>query len=396
MNEAMASRRCGPSPTASPEWAARRPLRRAFPSSPATPRPYQTPVFDTLLILLTAVLVVLTLLPLARSQQWWIRIWDFPRLQLACVAAVLAIAALALARTAPSWGWALAGLCSLCLLSHLAAIVGFTPLASKESLDADLSDDPPQLSLLMSNVQMSNRQAERLLALVRTHRPDVFVTLESNAWWESQLDTLAGDYPHSVKCPLENRYGMHVYSRLPINGAAIRYLVEADIPSIHGQLRLPGAEPIEVHFVHPTPPSPTENDRSTERDAELVLVGRSVAASPGPAIVCGDLNDVAWSRTTRLFRKISGLLDPRRGRGLCNTFHARWFFLRWPLDHLFHSRHFTLIEMRRLDRIGSDHFPVLVRIACEPEKYARQSGPRADAEDQAEASKKLRAASRSG
>ena len=101
------------------------------------------------------------------------------------------------------------------------------------------------------------------------------------------------------------------------------------------------------------------------------------------------MNDVAWSRTTRLFRKISQLLDPRRGRSLCNTFHAGYFFMRWPLDHLFHSRHFTLIDMRRLRNIGSDHFPVLVRLAYEPEKYPKQSAPKADGDDYEEAAEKL-------
>ncbi|MGH8020675.1 MAG: endonuclease/exonuclease/phosphatase family protein, partial [Opitutaceae bacterium] len=113
-----------------------------------------------------------------------------------------------------------------------------------------------------------------------------------------------------------------------------------------------------------------------------------------PTIVCGDLNDVAWSRTTKLFRRISGLLDPRRGRGMCNTFHAKWFFMRWPLDHLFHSRHFTLVEMRRLRSIGSDHFPILVRLACEPEKYPQQSAPKADGDDHEEAADKLEEAGR--
>jgi endonuclease/exonuclease/phosphatase (EEP) superfamily protein YafD len=186
---------------------------------------------------------------------------------------------------------------------------------------------------------------------------------------------------YSIKCPLDNLYGMHVYSRLPLGEKEICFLVEKDIPSIHASIELRTGDKVRAHFLHPAPPSPTENPESAERDAELVIVARSIGESDQPVIVAGDLNDVAWSVTTRLFRKISGLLDPRVGRGMFNTFHASYPFLRWPLDHLFHSQHFTLQDIRRLPSIGSDHFPLLARLSFTPSRGTNQKGVKANAVD---------------
>jgi len=108
------------------------------------------------------------------------------------------------------------------------------------------------------------------------------------------------------------------------------------------------------------------------------MMARSVAKSDMPVIVAGDLNDVAWSATTRLFRKISGLLGPRVGRGVFNTFHVDYPFVRWPLDHLFHSQHFTLQNLQCLPSIGSDHFPLLARLSFAPSHGASQKGIKAD------------------
>ena len=174
---------------------------------------------------------------------------------------------------------------------------------------------------------------------------------------------------------------MHLFSRLPLGEPEIRFLVEEDVPSIHATLELRSGDSVRAHFLHPAPPSPTENTESTERDAELVIVARSVAESNQPVIVAGDLNDVAWSATTRLFRKISGLLDPRVGRGVFNTFHVDYPLVRWPLDHLFHSQHFTLLDIRRLPSIGSDHFPLLTRLSLTPSQETHQEGIEARAPD---------------
>jgi endonuclease/exonuclease/phosphatase family metal-dependent hydrolase len=79
------------------------------------------------------------------------------------------------------------------------------------------------------------------------------------------------------------------------------------------------------------------------------MVGPQAKASCYAPIVAGDMNDVGWSQTTPLFQKVSGLLDPRSGRGLYATFHANYPFLRFPLDHLFHAAEFRLRRMEVLD-----------------------------------------------
>ena len=94
---------------------------------------------------------------------------------------------------------------------------------------------------------------------------------------------------------------------------------------------------------------------------------------------------------TRLFRKISGLLDPRISRGMFNTFHARYRFLRWPLDLVFHSRHFTLSFIRRLGHFGSDHFPVLIELTYDKAGGIQQQELVADGADRALAEEKISA-----
>ena len=84
-------------------------------------------------------------------------------------------------------------------------------------------------------------------------------------------------------------------------------------------------------------------------------------------------------------QKVSRLVDPRKGRGLYSTFHARVPLFRWPLDHVFHSDSFRLVALRRLPYVGSDHFPVFVALSHEPPAAAEQEAPSETAEDLQEA-----------
>jgi len=338
-----------------------------------------------LIAIATGFLLLATLLPLWRNPHWLVRGLDFPRLQLAAIAvALILIQALSL-DFAEVQTWWLVGLTLVCLAWQLWWITPYTRIWRNEVKTTKNPSPDCKLSILASNVLTSNRNADALLKLVDQYQPDVLVTLESDEWWQRHLDTLESSMPYSMKCPLDNLYGMHVYSRLPLEDAEISYLVEEDVPSMHAQIKLRSGDKVRAHFLHPVPPGPEGNPESAERDAELVVVAKSVAESDQPVVVAGDLNDVAWSATTRLFRKISGLLDPRVGRGMFNTFHAHYPFMRWPLDHLFHSEHFTVTRIERLPGIGSDHFPLFTELSYNPVRAEEQEGLEPDSDDIARA-----------
>jgi endonuclease/exonuclease/phosphatase (EEP) superfamily protein YafD len=333
----------------------------------------------------TSAIVIATVLPLLKQTHWLVRGMDFPRLQIALLAAALMVFHVIFLDLQILVTWLLISVTALCLFWQLWWVMPYTFIWPNEVIAAKASDTNRELSIITANVLKTNRNSAALIDLVSGYRPDILVTLESDQWWESRLKVLETDMPYSVKCPLDNLYGMHVYSRLPFSDEEIAYLVEKDVPSIHLSLELRTGDRVRIHFVHPAPPSPTENPESTERDAELITIARNVAETEQPVIVTGDLNDVAWSATTRLFRKISGLLDPRVGRGMFNTFHVDYPFLRWPLDHLFHSSHFKVKKIQRLPAIGSDHFPLFTVLVYDPAGRVIQDGLKADREDYVQA-----------
>jgi endonuclease/exonuclease/phosphatase (EEP) superfamily protein YafD len=334
-----------------------------------------------------------TLLSLSRSPHWFVRGWDFPRVQIALIASGAGLVytwccsegsiqdKLFLAAVLASVIW------------QVARIFPYTPVAPVRVQRSTSTDERRRLRLLICNVQMENTAHERLLRLVRDTNPDILLAVETNERWVRALEPLAADYPHVIRQPQDNWFGLVLFSRVPLREGRVEFLVQDDVPSVFATLEL-GGDTVVLRGLHPRPPEPLRNQDSTPRDAELITVGRWIAKQNGaPAIVAGDLNDVAWSATTQLFLRLSRLLDPRLGRGLYSTYNARNPLVRWPLDHLFHSNHFRLVDLRRCDDIGSDHFPVLIELSYEPERLEEQPESKADASDQEEADERLDAQS---
>lgn len=314
-----------------------------------------------LVIEIFAVLVIwLTLWSLIPRDEWWFRGADFPRLQILGLGTITLIGLLFFIAEWNSWEYLLVLGLMGALSYQLKMVLPYTFVWLKQvkQVKQEELNTENQVSILVANVLTPNTKYHLLIEQIEKLQPDLVLTLETDRAWQNALVGIEKDYPYRVPVPLDNLYGMHLYSRLKLEDTEVKFLLSDEIPSIHATVILRNGQPVDLYCLHPKPPSPTEAQESTLRDAELLIVGDAIKDIDQSCIVMGDLNDVAWSRTTRLFQRISGLLDPRVGRKFVNTFHANYPFLRWSLDHIFHSVDFGLVKMERLPHIGSDHFPV--------------------------------------
>ncbi|APE45535.1 hypothetical protein BOO69_15760 [Sulfitobacter alexandrii] len=344
-------------------------------------------VIDGFIWFVAVLLLVATLLPLSKLPHGIVRGGEFPREQIFLLAVVMA-AVMAITQKY-HLGSVGAAVMAMVALVQMIFILKFTPIWPKQSVaaDPDLQNDTDRhISLITANVKKSNRDYGRLIDLTRDRAPDVMMAIEvDDEWIDALKDGLADIYPHWIEAPRDNGYGMCLMSKLELVEPQVRDLIVDNVPSIRTIVKLRDGQTCRLYVVHPEPPVIDHDTKG--RDSEIARVGIEAEEDHLPALVTGDLNDVAWSTTTRRFQRLSGLLDPRVGRGFYNTFSATMPWMRWPLDHLFHDPRFRLVDMARLGKIGSDHFPMWFVLAltrseaCESEPGESEEGEVEEAEE---------------
>ena len=247
-------------------------------------------------------------------------------------------------------------------------LVNYTPIVGTDLPDVQASTpEDDRFSILLANVMMSNRKAAPLLTLISRERPDIIIGMETDAWWDEQLQPVQEQYPYSREVINDVAYGMVLYSRFPLGDVAVRYLQNDRVPSMEATVTLPSGKTFELHAVHPVPPTDFQQlpDNEGQSEKAFLLIGDLVEESTLPVVVAGDFNDVAWSRTDRMTGTEDLLHDVRVGRGIYTSFDAQKRLMRWPLDHVIATDHFAVGRIAKLEDIGSDHFPILVEMALE-------------------------------
>lgn len=326
-----------------------------------------------LLYILAVIAGTVSWLPLSEWNSWWIRMLDFPRLQIGIIS-LLVFAALLMLFRKRNPADHLAVLILLAALGyHAWKLVPYTPLHSTMAVGVEHCAPGTQWKVLSANVQMTSHHPAALLQIVRHADPDLFLVMETNERWDRALSVLGDQMPYKVQHISSNYFGMHLFSKLPLVDPEIRFFSDKNVPAILTQVRLPGGALVRFFGIHPRPPHIGQS--AADRDAQLMSAALAAREDGSPVVLAGDLNAVPWERTMRRLLRLGRLLDPRVGRGYRATYSTTSWLASWPLDHILFQDRIALMEFHVLPAFGSDHYPILSVLCLAQEVAALQSAP---------------------
>ena len=228
-------------------------------------------------------------------------------------------------------------------------------------VDDDQLDGDTTLTLMSYNIKYNNQRKAEVINYVIEILPDVVVLQEITGEWKFILDYLDGAYPHSLKRARQqsdDSYGIALYSRYPMRGD-IREVEK--VPYIDARIRKGdnSFRVLSTHFLNPI--ISTHWRRSKEQVRTII---DELDASEA-TIFCGDLNTTPNGHLYRTLIKSGKLLPTGIGRSLLPTWGIGVPYML-QLDHVFISDHLTLLGEFLGRANGSDHRPVITKVALKP------------------------------
>lgn len=302
------------------------------------------------LVVATSLVVVLlgvaTLLGFFDRLSWALEIVAFFRLQYAVGLAAAAALALVLRR----FGIALVAV-ALVLVNAAATM----PLPADGPARADGPGE--HVRLLVANVEVGNREHDRMADLIRSADPDVVILTELTPAWALALAPALRAHRGRRLVLRPDAYGIGLYSRLPVAASSVeRFPAGVGPPTVVARVDVAGS-PLTLVGTHVH--RPLEGSIHARHLAALAAARPRLGT---PLAICGDFNTVPWSTGFRRLSNdgaVSHLFEDSSPGYTWPTWSAA---LRLPLDNCLLDG-VAVRDFRRARDVGSDHFPLVVDLA---------------------------------
>jgi endonuclease/exonuclease/phosphatase (EEP) superfamily protein YafD len=216
-----------------------------------------------------------------------------------------------------------------------------------------------ELTLMSYNVLGANPDREGVIRSIRDAAPDVLIVLELTAQLDEKLRELLPDLLPVALSTRSDNFGIGLYTRLPVRQGVIKHFGGDPTPSAVATVLLDDA-PLTVVGLHPPPP--VGDAAVARRDTVLLEAAHYATSIATEAVVAGDFNASPWTPAHAGMLGL-GLVDTRPGFGVQASWPSYAWFLRVPIDHVLTTPGLVTLERRLGDAAGSDHRPVVVRLA---------------------------------
>jgi len=236
----------------------------------------------------------------------------------------------------------------------------------------------PEFTVMTYNVGNGLARPDRLASALRSSGAGVIGLQELDQSQSRALEgSLSEEYPYQILLP-GGFEGMGLLSRYPATSAEVISLpLTADLICT---LDLEGRK-VTIIVAHPPPPISFSGMGFGGRTEARIRRVIEAATSAPPSVILGDLNAASWQKTCCQLRGV-GLLDAfaAAGRGRGSTLPVRlgrWrrleavnrILMGLPLlplvrvDYIWHTSDIQALGAWLGDDAGSDHLPVLARLA---------------------------------
>lgn len=250
--------------------------------------------------------------------------------------------------------WAMAGL--VCLFINFIELVPWYLPPSRDSVTGY------KIRVMEANVFTVNGHHAEFIEYIKEEKPHVLAVLEVDEKWEQSLEGLRELYPYSRVISREDNFGIALFSTYPFKKISVPYFAGTGIPSVYATIEVQNRE-VTILATHTLPPVNGEN--FTYRNSHLKDAEKFLASLKGTVIVLGDLNITMWSPYYKDLVAGANLKNARRGFGVLPTWPSfstfpQLFFFSLPLDHVLVSPDIQVLDCRKGNIPGSDHYPLLV------------------------------------
>ena len=124
--------------------------------------------------------IAFTIIPIFGANYWWIRVFDFPHLQLTLLTLIALLVYLIRFDKSNKFDVSFAVILLICFSYQVSKIFPYTELAKRDILDTKLQEPENDLKLYTANVLQSNKSYDLVIDQINSYDPDVLLLNETN------------------------------------------------------------------------------------------------------------------------------------------------------------------------------------------------------------------------